>query len=258
MKRYISFSGGVESTTMAILYGKGATILIADTGAEHKEMYQRWKYVEQKLKELHNGDFEVVYLKGKVNVKGKEVSNLTDCIIGKGFFPNAIARFCTYEFKIKPIELYLSTVGECELLIGFNADETFDREGNYMELSNVHYKYQLADDGLTRGDCEEILLIHNLHPSLPAFMARGGCKYCFFKSEKEYKAMYHLDRETFDEVQQLEEKLQDKRKKFYAIQQNGKPFSVMRQEAASEINFDWNEVYKEVEKRKPCGVFCHR
>ena len=41
MRRFISFSGGVESTTMCLLYGKGATAIWCDTGAEHDLMYQR-------------------------------------------------------------------------------------------------------------------------------------------------------------------------------------------------------------------------
>ena len=35
MKTFISFSGGVESTTMAILYGKGSKAIWVNPGAEH-------------------------------------------------------------------------------------------------------------------------------------------------------------------------------------------------------------------------------
>ncbi len=54
MKRFISFSGGVESTTMCLLYGKGATAIWCDTGAEHGEMYERINKVEDYLKDFHN------------------------------------------------------------------------------------------------------------------------------------------------------------------------------------------------------------
>jgi len=47
IKKFISFSGGVESTTMCLLYGKGATAIWCDTGAEHKEMYNGFNYDEQ-------------------------------------------------------------------------------------------------------------------------------------------------------------------------------------------------------------------
>ena len=73
MKRFISFSGGVESTTMCILYGKGATAIWCDTGAEHDEMYERIDYCEKRLKEIHNGDFELIRLKASVMVKGNLV-----------------------------------------------------------------------------------------------------------------------------------------------------------------------------------------
>lgn len=38
MNKYISFSGGVESTTMCILYGHKADAIFADAGWEHKEI----------------------------------------------------------------------------------------------------------------------------------------------------------------------------------------------------------------------------
>lgn len=53
--KFISFSGGVESTAMCVLYGKGATAIWCDTGAEHELMYKRIDYVEEKLKQLQMG-----------------------------------------------------------------------------------------------------------------------------------------------------------------------------------------------------------
>jgi 3'-phosphoadenosine 5'-phosphosulfate sulfotransferase (PAPS reductase)/FAD synthetase len=64
MIKYISFSGGVESTTMCLLYGKGATAIWCDTGAEHKEMYNRIDKVEQYLKDFHSGDFNLIRIGG--------------------------------------------------------------------------------------------------------------------------------------------------------------------------------------------------
>lgn len=53
MKKFISFSGGVESTTMCILYGKDATAIWADTGSEHKKMYERIFSVESEIQKIH-------------------------------------------------------------------------------------------------------------------------------------------------------------------------------------------------------------
>lgn len=265
MKRFISFSGGVESTTMCVLYGKGATAIWADTGAEHEPMYERLRLVEESISALHGGDFSIVRVKGNVKVKGNFVSTLTDAIIGWSYMPSSMMRYCTGRFKIEPIDNYLMSLNEpVELMIGFNADEEAgkDRTGNYMKAKNVRYSYPLYDDGYSRSDCEEILRANNLHPDFPIYMQRGGCKYCFFKSIAEYKAMFLFARKEFDEVRQLEESVQDKRKKFFAMSVSQRAFSDIQREVESEIR-QWgiDEVkswYKTIASHEPCGAFCHR
>ena len=46
IKNFISFSGGVESTTMCVLFGKDADAIFSDTGFEHDEIYKRIELVE--------------------------------------------------------------------------------------------------------------------------------------------------------------------------------------------------------------------
>lgn len=62
MKTFIAFSGGVESTTMCLLYGKGATAVFTDTGSEHKAMYARINAMESYLTKHHKGDFKLIRL----------------------------------------------------------------------------------------------------------------------------------------------------------------------------------------------------
>jgi 3'-phosphoadenosine 5'-phosphosulfate sulfotransferase (PAPS reductase)/FAD synthetase len=261
LKRFISFSGGVESTTMCLLYGNGAKAIWADTGAEHRLMYERIALVESKIKEIHP-DFEIIKVKGEAKHKGEYYDNLEDLAVAYKFMPSATARYCTRYYKIEPIDLYLKNIGECELMIGLNADEENSREGNWGLNENVHYLYPLADDGHTRDDCEEILIQHNLHPNMPVFMLRGGCKFCPFKSKKEYKAMYFLSNEEFMGVLNFEERIQDKRHKFYSIMGNGQSMRQLMAECENEKLFmpeqNWNELYKSLKKETSCGAFCHR
>ena len=257
MKKYISFSGGVESTTMCVLYGKGATAIWVDTGAEHEEMYQRINFVEERLKELHNGDFTLVRLKAQNKYKDAIYSSLEDYIIALKFMPSQQKRFCTYYFKIKPIDDFLSKE-DCELLIGFNYDEQ-GRTGNLETKSNIKYTYPLIDDGITRDDCEILLKTYDLHPSFPVYMLRGGCRMCFFKSEKEYRSMFYLNKEEFYKVAEFEEKIQDSRKKFYSIMGNGKSLKELAKECENSLPFDYQEIYKDYKKDgKTCGAFCRR
>jgi 3'-phosphoadenosine 5'-phosphosulfate sulfotransferase (PAPS reductase)/FAD synthetase len=259
IKRFISFSGGVESTTMCILFGKGATAIWCDTGAEHKKMYERIDFVEKKLKELHNGNFELIRIKPSVNIKSELTDNLLDAVLKWKFMPSPMMRYCTGKFKIEPIDKFLSQQGECELMIGLNADEQ-ERQGNWGLKANVKYTYPLQEKSLTRLDCEDILKIHNLHPNFPAYMLRGGCSMCFYKSEKEYKALYYLDRDEFNKMIEFEKAYQDNRKKTYGIMSNGKTLQELANECKIEMfQDDILEAYKEYKKEgKSCGAFCRR
>lgn len=261
MKKFISFSGGVESTTMCILYGKGATAIWCDTGAEHKLMYERINLVEKQLIDLHNGDFKMIRVKGKQNAKGKSVDSLEDYIKQYKYMPSGQQRFCTKYFKAIPIDIYLRQQGECELMIGFNFDEQ-GRTGSLELAPNVTYTYPLIDEGLTRDDCEDILNTHNLHPKFPVYMMRGGCRMCFFKSKKEYKALYFLNQDEFNEVMVFEESLQGGKKKFYSIMSSEQSLRNLAMECENERAFlgknDWNDLYKSLKKETSCGAFCHR
>lgn len=199
---------------------------------------------------------------GEEKHKGIVYNSLEELAIAYKFMPSGQQRYCTRIFKIEPIDKYLKEVGECELMIGLNADEAASREGNWGLNENVKYTYPLIDNGLTREDCEDILNIYGLHPNMPVYMSRGGCKMCFFKSEKEYKALYHLNNEEFLEVQAFEEEIQDRRGKFYSIMSNQKSMRQLAIECENEAAFlkeaDWTELYKSLKKETSCGAFCHR
>jgi len=259
MKKFISFSGGVESTTMCILYGKGAKAIWCDTGAEHKEMYARIDLVERQLKKLHGEDFEIIKIIPSVKVKGNFVSTLLEYILKSKFMPSPQMRYCTGKFKIEPIDKFLEKQGDCELMIGLNSDEE-KREGNWGLKTNVKYTYPLQDAGHSREECEDILRMYNLHPEFPAYMLRGGCSMCIFKSEKEYKALWYLNRTEYNEMVKFEEDYQDNRKKTYSIMASGKTLKQLAAECSAEMfHEDIIQTYKDYKKEgKSCGAFCRR
>jgi 3'-phosphoadenosine 5'-phosphosulfate sulfotransferase (PAPS reductase)/FAD synthetase len=256
-KKFISFSGGVESTTMCLLYGKGAKAIFCDTGWEHKEMYKRIDYVETLLKEYHEGDFEVIRIKPEVKVGDEKIHKLQDYIEKTKYFPNQLARFCTRIFKIEPIDRFLSSQGECELMIGLNYEEKDKRKGNHEKLKTVNYTYPLVEDELDRDDCIKLLEKYGLEPNFPPYMSRGGCVGCFFKGKKEYRAMVHLSREEIESVSELEKKVQDKRGKFYRIKRD---MPSIEEFISIEENtlFNQKDFYLAEKDHYSCGMFCHR
>jgi len=272
MKRFISFSGGVESTTMCLLYGKGATAIVCDTGDEEPEMYERWDFVEDSMNIIHDGDFTLLRIKPNVICKGVYYDNMDEYVLAKGFFPGTMKRYCTARLKIEPIDNYLRDQGECELMIGLNADEVNLRVGNLSTLSNVNYTTPLVDDGHSRADCIELLKERGLEPNFPVYMSRGGCRKCFFRGKKHAKAKYFFNKEGFLEDQQFEIKLNETgtrkltksgRKKFYGINAAfPSGYQTIVDECEQEINMfgldKVKEMYKDIQEHKACGAFCHR
>lgn len=248
IKKWINiyhFRGGVESTTMCVLFGGDAKAIFADTGAEHKVLYDRLEFVENEIRRIHP-NFEIIKIKGK---------DLKSQIFKYNYLPTPFARYCTRESKIEPIDKFLKEKGECTLMIGLNADE--ERTGNYGLNKNVIYDYPLQKIGFTRKKCEDLLHKVGLHPNFPAYMQRGGCIFCPFKSRKEYIAMSLLSPGEFEEVVQIEEKVQDKREDFFSINQGFKMRDL--RDFASNNLFTPEEMYpQKYEVYTQCGVFCNR
>jgi 3'-phosphoadenosine 5'-phosphosulfate sulfotransferase (PAPS reductase)/FAD synthetase len=272
MKKFISFSGGVESTTMCLLYGKGATAIVCDTGDEEPEMYERWDFVENAMNIIHDGDFKLIRIKPFVKHKGKYYDTLKGLALGYGFFPGSGSRYCTRQLKIEPIDLYLNNQAECELMVGLNADEIELREGNQSTLPNVKYTTPLADDGHSRADCILLLKQYGLEPNFPPYMKRGGCRTCFFRGKKEAKAKYFFNKEGFLQDQQFEILLNESgtrkltksgRKKFFGINQAfPSGYQSVIDECEQEISMfgleEMKSQYKNISEHKACGLFCHR
>ena len=257
IKRFISFSGGVESSAMCVLFGGTADAIFADAGWEHKEIYDRIELVERKVRELHGNKFKVHRIKGVMKHKGVEYDNLLDYIRATNFYPAPRARYCTGDFKIKPIDKFLSKFKSVELLIGLNYNER-DRVGNHGLMENVKYSYPLIDNQVTREACIQVLKKADLEPKFPPYMQRGGCIGCFYKSKKEFYAMAHLAPDEFKQVEDIENEIQDMRGKFYHIRPNIKSMKELRLLAETSM-FTPDEMYGDYElPETPCGVFCNR
>lgn len=252
MKRFISFSGGVESTTMCVLFGNNADAIFADTGFEHDKLYERIVKVEKQVREFHLNDFKII----KVQREGE---TLPQYIESSKFYPSFQSRFCTRMFKIEPIDDFLEQFKNeaVELLIGLNADEIDQRTGNHGNKPFVKYSYPLADNGITRAMCIDILQAAGLMPNFPPYMQRGGCIGCYYKSKKEFEALAILNPDEYDIVSDLEQTIQDKRDKFYHIIDSIPNLKQYKKHAQS-ILFEPNEIYPTINNATKCGVFCNR
>ena len=255
MEPWVSFSGGVESSTLCLLFGHRANGIFADAGWEHAVMYDRLRLVEDTIRQQHP-QFQIVRVRAE-NVEGTGTSTLPEYIRHRRFYPSPWARFCTRLFKIEPIDRFLSSLGSVELMIGLNWDERDNRDGNHGLQANVTYSYPLVDLRMTRADCLAVLREHNLEPQLPPYMTRGGCIGCPFKRKSEYADLAVLNPAEMQEVIELEEAIQDRRGKFYAVRDGIKNMRRFAERSRSQGRLFPLEQVSPVQST-PCGVFCHR
>lgn len=238
---YIAFSGGIDSTALALVMPKAQPVF-TDTGWEFDELYTHIERFEQ--------------VTGREVLKIKE--SLPAIIERKKYLPNHNARFCTELSKIKPLNKFLAGNLPATLMIGLRADE--DRTGNLTEMEGLTIRYPLQEMGLNRLACVQTCLKYDLLPRYPVYMARGGCKGCFYKRKSEVLAMIALVPEVVDELQALEESVQDQRGKFFKMFPNAG--ASIRQLRAQPLLFSAEDVYREAADKSDvgdnCGLFCHR
>ncbi len=242
VKTYIAYSGGVESTTMLMLFGHEATPLFSDTGWEHQALYDWLNTVEKKTHV-------------KIERVKREGETLPEYIRRSKFYPSQMARFCTRMFKIEPMDDYLKSRVPCELMIGFNYDER-ERTGNHGLIDGVTYSYPLIDLKINRDTCIAALKQKGLMPTFPGFMRRGGCIGCFYKSPKEYYRMAKESPQEAYSIADLEDDLQDDRKTHYAVRDGIPNMRRFLDNARAQMEMPLND--EQDYTTSPCGVFCHR
>jgi hypothetical protein len=244
--QYVAFSGGKDSTALALLM-PDATPVFTDTGWEFDELYR------------HIEKFEAVT--GREVARVRPAETLPEYIQRSKFMPGHGARYCTRLKKIEPMNAFLAEHLPAELCIGLRADEPEDmRVGNLTDMDGLTIRYPFREQGLNLWDILRICTEHDLLPRYPVYMARGGCKGCFYKRKSEVKAMAQLVPEVMDELQALEESVQDERGRFALMFPNA-GMSIRDIRSQSTL-FDMKQVYADAadvsDKGAACGLFCHR
>lgn len=246
MSGYVAFSGGIDSTALALME-VDAQLVFTDTGWEFPELY------------AHLTRFENQTGRKIVRIRNKRFpGGIPESARMWHFLPNHGARYCTYEFKIKPMNEYLAGNLPAELLIGLRADE--ERIGNLTEMDGLTIRYPLREAGMTRLDCVRLCATHDVLPRYPVYMARGGCIGCFYKRRSEVQAMAALVPEVLDKLQALEEEVQDDKQRFFHLFPNvGQSIADLRSQP---LLFSSEEVYAAAADKSDmgiaCGMFCNR
>ncbi len=187
----LSFGGGVNSVALAILLAKRGwqgTLVFADTGAEWPETYE---YLDSFLPWLARRGLKFVVVGAEYRSNRYKVS-LPEAIEKYKMIPLARARWCTTEYKIRPIQRWCRSTGVdfSQMMLGIAADESHRQPDKIRPL---------VDWGITRDDCARVIVEAGL-PVPP----KSGCWCCPFQRRSQWRFLYERYPELFQRAMALE------------------------------------------------------
>jgi hypothetical protein len=180
----LSMGAGVQTTAILIKYWeryKNGVIIFADTGDEDQQTY--W-YIEHYLKP---------FCKEKglkwATVVHKHKFSLMEWCMKRRIIPIKSRRWCTQDFKIKPINRLLRILGAKKKTpiiedIGISLDESHRANFSKMDVQYVKKNWPLMDDKITRRNCHEIIQEYGW-PQPP----KSGCDFCMFQKRSKLRKM---------------------------------------------------------------------
>ena len=170
-KRFVSFSGGADSTALAIYLadrGEDFALLMADTGAELPETYWIAPRVAREL--------------GKPLVV-VSAATFYERLVNRGFYlPGPVVRWCTRELKQIPINAFIKAQGECLMSIGIRADEEHRlANGPSNKPANCEYDRPLVDAGMGKDEVRALCESRDLLSPAYRWRTNTSCFCCPFQ-----------------------------------------------------------------------------
>ena len=192
---FLSFGGGVNTVAlMVMLVQEGAPldgVIFADTGGETSETYRSVEVAKEYL-----GENQISFT--TVQARPRE-TDLYGTAFRRRVIPSVQWRWCTRDFKVRPIHKYYRGL-DCHVnqYMGIAVDEIHRmKDSREPFVTNL---YPLIDNRLTRSDC--IAVIESAGLPVPQ---KSGCFFCPFNSTERWRELLKLQPELFDKAIELEE-----------------------------------------------------
>ena len=194
-KWILSYGGGVNTTALMIYIVNNKLpideAVFADTGGELPETYAYLKVAREYLKK-HGIKLRTI----KVKVNG---TGLYECATRRKVIPSQVWRWCTRDFKIRPIHRYYKALhAHINQYIGIDYGEVHRMKDSGEEYVSNHYP--LVDAKVNRKDCIEIIKAEGLPVPL-----KSGCYFCPFNNHERWDFVLNSHPRLYDKAMKLEE-----------------------------------------------------
>ena len=214
----LSFGAGVNSTALAILLineGWRGHIVMSDTGCEWPDTYCFMDYFEREW--LKPRGCEIVRLGGEWRRGYYKQYSLIDVCFAKGNLPLAKHRWCTYHYKLQPMQHWCKAhglVNDEDAMVGIAADEAW-------RMGTKHRP--LVDRGIDRDGCVRIIQAEGL--DVPR---KSGCYICPFQRDSQWRELWQRYPDLFRRGEELEIVMQERRRRCTTLDVSGRTTLAMR------------------------------
>ena len=194
-KWILSFGGGVNTVALMIYLINNNypfdEVVFADVGGELPETYSYLKVARKYLLD-HGIPLKTI----KVRVGG---SGLYECGIRRRVIPSQVWRWCTRDFKVKPIyRFYRSLNVHVNQYLGIDYGEFHRMKDSIVDyVTNI---YPLVDAKINREGCVDIIKEEGL--PVPV---KSGCYFCPFNSYDRWKYVLEHHPKLYNKAIALEE-----------------------------------------------------
>ncbi|MBU0706732.1 phosphoadenosine phosphosulfate reductase family protein [Patescibacteria group bacterium] len=198
MKKYLSFGGGVNSVAMMLMLldqKDDFEAIFVDHGTDWPETYEYFDMFKGWLKEHGHKPVTVLKPAHSKNEEGNKFDNLYDFSFFRKMVPSTFRRWCTAEFKVKPIYKYCET--PCFMLIGIDFGEI--KRAKISSEKGAENRYPLIENEVDREGCKKIIIDHGL--PIPI---KSGCYICPFQRKSQWIELRHKHPDLFCKAQKLE------------------------------------------------------
>src|SRR4030042_2155331 len=207
-RHVLGLSGGKDSAALSVyLHDKIPNIeyFFCDTGCELPETYEFLDRLKARF------GIEITYLNKELIPKDDPEAIFKHWLtIYNGFLPAAMARWCTKQLKIIPLEKF---IGDDETIsyIAIRADE--DRDGYISSKDNINPAYPFKEYGITKKDVFQILEDSGIgFPKYYEWRSRSGCYFCFFQRKVEWIGLHDNHPDLFEKAAKYESEHADGRR----------------------------------------------
>ena len=176
-------------------------------------------------------------------IKPKE-NNLYDYCWDHRMVPAIYPRWCTRQFKIKPLFDYYEK--PCFQLIGIDAGES--KRARISAIDGVENRYPLIEADINRDKCIKIIESEVVYEPFPVPI-KSGCYICPFQTVYQWKELRHKHPDLFCKAERLEERNIEYRKS------KGKKPMYLSPKKASLRSIVEEDQYKlfEIDEYPPCN-----